>query len=321
MERYDRITLLHRQLQTAVRPLTVMQLQKQSGCSRATVYRDLAFLRDVLMAPVEGDGQTGFCYSQDDSARFELPGIWLSSTELHALMTSRQLFARAHNGIFASMLAPFQQRIEGILTAQTAAQTSPLDRIRVILHKGRNVDETTFRTVASAVLERRQITFEYRARTTDAVTRRRVSPQRVIHYRDNWYLDGWDHTRDAIRSFAIDRVLSARRENANARDLSDHDLDAELASSYGIFAGEPRGWATIIFSANAARWVADETWHAKQQGHFLPDGRYRLRLPYSRTRELLMDVLQYGADARIIEPIALREQAKALLQLALSHYE
>jgi predicted DNA-binding transcriptional regulator YafY len=44
-------------------------------------------------------------------------------------------------------------------------------------------------------------------------------------------------------------------------------------------------------------------------------------VPYSVSRELLMDILHYGADAEIIEPPVLREQAKSLLELALSNYE
>jgi len=79
--------------------------------------------------------------------------------------------------------------------------------------------------------------------------------------------------------------------------------------------------ATIVFSAKAARWVADEHWHSKQEGRFLPDGRYELKVPYSQSRELLMDVLRYGADAEVVAPPALREQARTLLQLALSAYE
>ena len=67
--------------------------------------------------------------------------------------------------------------------------------------------------------------------------------------------------------------------------------------------------------------MADEHWHSKQEGRFLPDGRYELKLPYSNAKELLMDVLRYGADAEITEPVSLRAQAKTLLQLALSAYE
>jgi predicted DNA-binding transcriptional regulator YafY len=148
-----------------------------------------------------------------------------------------------------------------------------------------------------------------------------VSPQRLTHYRDNWYLDAWDHEREALRSFSVDRISAARTLDAAAKDLPDSELDQHLAASYGIFSGAPKGIATIVFSAKAARWVADEHWHSKQEGRFLADGSYQLKLPYSNARELLMDVLRYGADARIVEPESLRQQARTMLQLALSGYE
>jgi predicted DNA-binding transcriptional regulator YafY len=46
-----------------------------------------------------------------------------------------------------------------------------------------------------------------------------------------------------------------------------------------------------------------------------------LKVPYSNSRELLMDVLHYGSDAEILEPPSLREQARSLLALAISNYE
>src|SRR5690606_19266331 len=178
-----------------------------------------------------------------------------------------------------------------------------------------------FRIVCSAVLERRQLGFEYRARSTGEKTRRTVSPQRITHYRDNWYLDAWDHEREGLRSFSVDRISGARMLEAAARDIEEATLDEHLSGSYGIFSGAPKGWATIVFNERAARWVADEHWHAQQQGRWLPDGRYELKVPYSNARELLMDVLHYGADAEILEPAPLREQARALLALALSNYD
>jgi len=321
MDRYERITALHRLLKSARYPVTVATLQDKLGCSRATVYRDLAFLRDALMAPIEGDGEAGFRYQADESDRFELPGLWLSSEELHALLASQHLLARTGGGVLSSVLAPLQQRIESLLAAQAGVSSWPVDRVRVIPHRGRKFDEGSFRSVASAVLERRQLAFEYRARSTDEPTKRTVSPQRLTHYRDNWYLDAWDHDRDALRSFAVDRIHKARVVDSTARDVADSELDEQLGASYGIFSGAPKGWATILFSAKAARWVADEHWHSKQQGRFLADGRYELKVPYSVSRELLMDVLHYGSDAEIVEPMMLREQAKALLELALSNYE
>jgi predicted DNA-binding transcriptional regulator YafY len=109
--------------------------------------------------------------------------------------------------------------------------------------------------------------------------------------------------------------------DAIAQDVPDTVLDEHLAAGYGIFSGPPKAWATIVFSAKAARWVADAHWHSRQEGRFLPDGRYELRVPYSSGKELLMDVLRYGADAEITDPVSLRQQARTILQLALAQYE
>jgi len=321
MDRYERILALHRTLKSARYPVTVPRLQDELGCSRATVYRDLAFLRDALMAPVVGDGEAGFRYDPEEGGRFEMPGLWLNSEELHALLAAQQLLARSGGGVLSSALAPLQSRIEKLLEEHSAGKRWPVERVRVVPHRTRAMDENAFRIVASAVLERRRLAFDYRARTTDEKTRRTVSPQRITHYRDNWYLDAFDHDRDALRSFSVDRIGGARMLDQPARDVAEDELDAHLSGSYGIFAGPPKGWATIVFSARAARWVADEHWHSQQQGRFLPDGRYELKVPYSASRELLMDVLHYGSDAEIVEPRALREQARALLQLSLSNYD
>ncbi|AWV06166.1 helix-turn-helix transcriptional regulator [Marilutibacter maris] len=321
MERIERIHALHRILSSARYPVTVQRLMEELECSRATAYRDLAYLRDFLMAPVVGNGEAGFSYDADEKDRFELPGLWLSSQELHSLLAAQQLLMRSGGGVLSNALAPLQQRIEKLLDEHAGGRRVPMERVRVVPHRIRKLDEHAFRTVATAVLDRKRLDFEYRARSTDESTRRTVSPQRLTHYRDNWYLDAWDHARDALRSFAVDRITAARLGEADATDVPEEELDRQLASSYGIFSGTPRGWATIVFNAKAARWVADEHWHSQQQGRFLPDGRYELKLPYSNGRELLMDVLHYGSDAQIVEPPVLREQARALLSLALSQYD
>ncbi|HOU65984.1 MAG TPA: HTH domain-containing protein, partial [Thermomonas sp.] len=183
MDRYERIIGLHRVLQASRRPVTVARLQDELGCSRATVYRDLAFLRDGLMAPLIGDGEAGFSYDKNEADRFELPGLWLNSEELHALLAAQQLLSRSTGGMLSAAMAPLQQRVEKLLDAHSGGKTWPVERVRVIPHRIRKMDEPAFRIVASSVLERRKLAFDYRARSTDEKTRRTVSPQRLTHYR------------------------------------------------------------------------------------------------------------------------------------------
>ena len=321
MDRYERILALHRSLKTARYPVPIKRLMEELACSRATLYRDIAFLRDALGAPVESEGEGSIRYDEKEAERFELPGLWLNSDELHALLAAHQLLDRTGQGVLSSALAPLKGRIESLLAQQAGGKRWPVERVRVIASGVRRRDELAFRLVASAVLERRQLEFDYLARSTNERTHRKVSPQRLTHYKDNWYLDAWDHDREGLRSFSVDRIQHAKLLDGAARDLPDADLNQHLASSYGIFSGAPKGMATLVFSAKAARWVADEHWHSKQEGRFLPDGRYELKLPYSNAKELLMDVMRYGADAEVMEPPALRAQARTMLQLALSAYE
>lgn len=323
MDRYERILSLHRLLKTSRYPVSLQRLKDELGCSRATLYRDIAFLRDALGAPIEsGEGdQAAFRYDQAEAERFELPGLWLTSDELSALLALNELVARAGPSILADALAPFEKRMQSLLSDHTSGARLPTERIRVIASGMRKLDQISFRVVAGAVMARRQLKFSYRARSTGSTTERRVSPQRLAHYRDNWYLDAWDHEREGLRSFAVDRIASPQMQDEPAIDRDDVELNAHLAASYGIFSGPPKAWATLRFSPHAARWVADEHWHSQQQGHFLSDGRYELKVPYSNSKELLMDVLKYGPDAEVIAPLSLREEMKILLQLSIGAYQ
>ncbi|HSX59853.1 MAG TPA: YafY family protein [Tahibacter sp.] len=323
MDRYERILSLHRLLKTSRYPVSLQRLKDELGCSRATLYRDIAFLRDALGAPIEsGEGeQAAFRYDQAEAERFELPGLWLTSDELSALLALNELVARSGPSILADVLAPFEKRIETLLSDHASGARLPTERIRVIASGMRTLDQISFRVVAGAVMARRQLKFRYRARSTGSTTERLVSPQRLAHYRDNWYLDAWDHEREALRSFAVDRIASPQMMDEAAIDRDDTELNAHLAASYGIFSGPPKAWATLRFSPHASRWVADEHWHSQQQGQFLSDGRYELKVPYSNSKELLMDVLKYGPDAEVVAPLSLREEMKILLQLSIGAYQ
>ncbi len=323
MDRYQRILTLHRTLRNARYPVSAQQLMDELECSRATVYRDVAMLRDALGAPIVGGGDDhpGFAYDRNQIELYELPGLWLNSEELAALIALHEMLGRADPGVLAGTLEPIKQRIEQLLSEQTGQKSVPVERIRVIAWGARHFDQHVFQVVAGAVLQRRKLHFQYRARTSDNDTQRTVSPQRLTHYRDNWYLDAWDDGREALRSFAVDRIRNIRALDDDARDVPIEELDESLSSSFGIFAGAPRNWATIRFTEHAARWVADEHWHSSQQGRRLDDGSYELKLPYSNSRELLMDVLKYGPEAEIVAPVSLREEMRIMLQLAIGAYE
>lgn len=258
-------------------------------------------------------------YHLDRSKHYELPGVWFNASELYALLAAQQLLEQAEPGLLAETLTPLKAKIEQILAAEHLGAGELPARVRILRMAGRNPGRH-FQAAAAALLERRRLRIHYHAREGDALSWRDVSPQRLTHYRDNWYLDAWCHKRRGLRSFALERILEAKRLDTRAEALDEAALDRHFATSYGIFAGEPKHLAVLRFSAARARWVAEENWHPKQDARGLPDGSYELRIPYGDARELIGDILRHGAEVEVLEPQTLREAVAGALRAAADRY-
>jgi predicted DNA-binding transcriptional regulator YafY len=191
-------------------------------------------------------------------------------------------------------------------------------RIKLIPITARRVPLDPFATVGSALLRRKRLRIGYYAKSSDSVSERDVSPQRLVHYRENWYLDAWCHLRKGLRSFAMDGVQHAEILATPAREVAENTLDAMLGGGYGIFSGRKLTWAKLRFSPERARWVALEQWHPKQRGKLQKDGYYVLEIPYADDRELIMDILRHVPEVEVLEPPALREKVVEKLRAGLA---
>ncbi len=321
MDLFDRIYRLDQVLRRARYAVPRAALQEKLECSAATVKRIINEMRLYLGAPIEYDRTyRGYRYLPTADGPYELPGLWFNASELYALLTAQQLLANAQPGLLDASLAPLRERIERILQSRHLGKSEIARRIRILRMGARRLEPAHFQAVAGAVLQRKRLRLVYHGRTRDRTSEREISPQRLVHYRDNWYLDAWDHGKRALRSFAVDRIKRARTSARPVREIPDTRLDGHFAGAYGIFAGKPKHKAVLRFTPERARWVADERWHPAQEGRRCADGRYELRIPYADPRELVMDILKYGADVEVLAPAGLRRMVAAQLRAAVARY-
>ena len=281
--------------------------------SLATFKRDLEYMRDRFHAPVEWDREAGgYRFSHDHNRtgpRYQLPGLWFNQQEATALATMQHLLASLDQGaLLAPHIEPLMARIDAILGAGDTSSKELRKRIKVIAHHSRKADSASFADVGYALLQRRQITICYYARSRDETTERTVSPQRLVHYQANWYLDGYCHMKKALRTFALDGISRLQLCDERAIEIPARELDEHLTAGYGIFSGKTVQKARLRFSAERARWVAAENWHGQQNGIFEADGSYLLEVPYSDDRELLLDVLRHGGHVEVLSPPQLRRK-------------
>jgi len=304
-ERFYRIDqMLHER-----RVVPIETFLDELAISRATFKRDVEYLRERLHAPIVWDREAGgyrFDRLGEGAAAHALPGLWFSAGELYALLAAHQLLGALEPGVLASHVAPLRSRLEALLEGSGHPAAEIAQRVRLLAMGRRAVPVRFFTDIAIALLERRRIEIDAWSRARDEVATRTVSPQRLVHYRDNWYLDAWCHLRKGLRSFSVDTIQRVRMLPHKARELPAARLDAHYASAYGIFGGRATHWASLRFSPERARWVRSEQWHPGQQAEALPDGGLRLRVPYADPRELVMDILRHGRHVEVEAPTALR---------------
>ncbi|MEN8178255.1 MAG: WYL domain-containing transcriptional regulator [Pseudomonadota bacterium] len=321
MDRFDRIFELNRIFRSARYPVSRQQLEQRLECSRATVKRLIDEMRLYLNAPIVYDRKLkGYRYEAGAGEMYELPGLWFNASELQALLSIQQLFQQIQPGLLDSHLQPLRRRIDQLLSPQHSGADELPKRIR-ILQAAARPPGPHFSLLAGAVAGRRRVQISYFSRSDNSTTERQISPQRMTHYRDNWYLDGWCHLREALRTFALDAIKDARRLDETAIEISEDELEHHYSSAYGIFSGQSDKFAVVRFTQERARWVSQEQWHPQQQSRWLEDGRYELSIPYHHPGELVMDLLRYGPDVEVLEPEALRNEIAGRLAQALHNYQ
>ena len=312
MSKVERLYHLHNILNQRRTPISRQELMERLACSQATLYRLVGELRDFLGAPIEQDPDNrGFYYDRSYEQPFELPGIWISPGELQALLTARQVLTNVQPGLLEGELESLQGRITSLLRQKGVEADTGESRIHIQHVASRAVPARMFQDILAALVRRRRLKIRYHGRRRDQESERVISPQRLTQYRNSWYLDAWCHDAQGLRSFALERVREQSLQEEDAREVSPGVLSAHFDQSYGIFSGPAEHLAELRFTAETARWIAEEVWHPDQQGAFEADGSWRLKVPFSNARELIMDILRHGSDVEVLAPDFLREAVAA----------
>ncbi len=304
----------------AKRLVTRADMMEVAEVSLATFKRDIAKLRDQMGMPILYDKDRQAYYLDRNNLSTEMPGLWFNPEELVALLTIQRLIEQLEPGLVGLKLRPLQKKLSGLLAVKGLGETEIAKRVRMTFAGKRQLELKAFEQVALATISRKQIKVTHLNRERAERVERTISPQELVHYRDNWYVDAWCHLRKEIRSFGLDAIEAVQILATPAKEVDTAELRRITQGSYGIFAGQATAWAVLRFTKHRAQWVEGEQWHPQQMATREPDGSYLLKVPYSDDRELLGDILRFGADVQVLEPKELRAKVQKTLLEAVGKY-
>ncbi len=310
MSLLERIYFFHTQILKNRFPNTG-DLMEEFEISEATSRRDISYMRDRLLAPLDFDRDKNGFYYTDRQFRLpfeESPRILLLLGMLHKMATETGLEKLPE-------INKLQKRLAGLLSEDQRRLT---DNIFYEWIEVEEVNTKLFASVISALLHQNQLEITYRV-TDGTTTGRLIDPLQLINYQGRWYLSAWCHLRDNRRMFHLGRMSEATVTTKKTRHKPEKE-SSWLTRSFGIFKGDKVEKATIKLTGNAAEIVSCQRWHKEQIIKKTDDGII-LTLPVADHREIIMKILQYGAQAEVISPDSLRNSVINEIQSMITRYQ
>jgi len=238
-----------------------------------------------------------------ERSAFELPEIDLEPDEAAVVGLAARVWQHA------GLAATTTQALVKLKAAGVGVDRAALDVVQPQLA----AEEPTFETFWDATRTRTEVTFDYRPSTAAQAAPRRLRPWGVVSYRGRWYVVGHDVDRDAPRMFRLSRVQGAVRTASRSQSY-DIPPGTDLRELTQVLAPRrPDRTAVVLVREGAGHGLRR---HARPAdgGGTACDGWDRLEVDFASAETLAGEVLEYGADAVVVEPPEVRDEVVARLE-------
>jgi proteasome accessory factor B len=297
---------------------TVEAVAEFVGMSRRTVYRDLVALQDEIDIPLwAADGKWGVLEGAI------LPPLRLTLDEGVAFFLAARLTAQFADHYDPDTGAAFQKLAEILPPAVAGHLVSTID---VLASRPHDEQATRhLRQLARAWAERRvvELTYNPAAHSPGRPPRRaRVQPYLLEASAATraLYLIGFDESRDAIRTFKLQRILELSVSPETFEPPDEGDVQEALARAWGVIADQEEVEVVLRFDPSVAGQVTETNWHPSERVAQEPDGTVRWTARVPGTVEIRRWILSWGEHVEVMAPPELREEVVAVLRAAAGRY-
>ena len=296
-------------------------LAKKWETSISSINRDIAYMRDMMNAPIVYDFfKKGFYYTEKT---FRISTSYASEEDLLALGMAKSLLDLYRDTpIYDAAL----NLLENISVPLNGANNTDWYKDRIIIPKTItvHVNPETWRCLILGLQENRIITFSYEAgnagdkdeyeiKKTKKLKIRKVHPYQLLFDRSAWYLSGYDEDRKDRRIFALSRIsgISVTKEKFTLKGGFDY-RSSESQSYFGVFKGA-KSHKFIIEIKGDALWIKERQWAEDQSIQKTANG-IKLSFTSSQFDMILGWLLSQGDKARPLAPKQLIERWSSVIQ-------
>jgi predicted DNA-binding transcriptional regulator YafY len=298
---YERYLWFHHRLKGNKYP-KLSSLSEKFEISRRQAAREIEVMRLFLEAPIAYSPEhNGYFYSREN---FEFPGLWVSEEEIVSLIVSRRLAAALPDRNLKKKFDAFLAKISrsGDLDLPGLEKKISLKNVRYT-----RVEAAIFSAVLLALGQERQLRVTYRSGYSLETNERLIDPLHLLLYMGNWHLIAYCHQRRGVRDFLLSRLAAAEiMDEKITSAVTSEEIKEKIEKRYGIFFEGPPCRVVLRFTPESAHTVNEQVWFPGQESDLRADGSLILSFPVADFREIVRDLLHFGAGVEVLDPPQLR---------------
>ncbi len=284
---------------------TPAQLWRTLGVKKAQFHRDKKALEEI-----------GFVFKYDrkqrrfviDKEPF-LPVFDLKLTETFALtMAVRQLSAAGDYTLTYDALEAINKIIANAPGPQRELLSESMRES--VLREGFGCQERVLQDLQKAVLEQRRVIIAYQPPPAETPKEHTLDPYQLYFKRRAMYLDAYCPATQDYRVFRLNRVSDVRATGIGFTRHADYNFTERHKHSFSVFVGNTVQRVRVRFNKERAPYIREACWHHSQQFMDEADGGLLFEVEVHEPREVGWWVLQWGADAEVLEPESLRQELR-----------
>jgi proteasome accessory factor B len=285
-------------------------LAAQFEVSYKTVQRDIDFMRDQMLLPIDYDAvRHGFHYTKPVTT---FPSVTITYGEVVALLVAQKSLEQYRGTVFEKPLRAAFEKVTSGLQEEGSFSLQDLTEAISFRPLGAAIETMQiFEVVARAVLESRTLEFDYQGLKSREAGRRRIEPYHLGCIGNQWYVIGNDQVKSKIRTFALSRMTRPKVMARTFRRPEDFSIGEMMSGSFAAFETTKISRVKLRLDAVGARLASERIWHKSQRMKPLANGSAELTLEVGIAPDLENWILSWGRHAEVLEPHDLRERIAA----------
>ena len=313
MNKFDRVisTLVLLQTKRVIKAITISE---RFDISLRTVYRDISTLKNAGI-PIIGDPGIGYSIMEG----YRLPPIMFNEGEAAAMLTAEKFIGKITDQETQAYYSNAMMKVKAILRSAEKQSLDILDDSIAITNNQPSQNKAYLQDLLKSIAAKHILSIEYQ-KADGTQSDRKLEPIGCYYQYNNWYLLAFCNLKQDYRTFKVNRILSLEildqhfeRKHINLKNYIDQQSEAwkEEHQFQNI---------EIAFSHTFVEF-------AESRKHYFgfveqTDEKDAVHMKFQNPSIEIMArwLLQFGDQATVIAPVALKDRIKTLATQLYKHY-